>query len=154
MNTEPTDNLEEFIHARLAELPEREAPADLSANVLAFLAAQEQLPWYKQPWSQWPRLWQNLFLGLLLAATTALAWLVSPVANSLSLPSLMARLASLGWVFDFVSALFSSLFLLLNNSSWEFWAGAGAVCAGMYFACLSAGVALYRVATPASGSRL
>ena len=60
METPEQTELEKFIDQQLKKLPEREAPDALIANVFATIAARENSPWYKQPFTSWPRNTQAL----------------------------------------------------------------------------------------------
>jgi hypothetical protein len=154
MNREEPKNLEEFIHERLLELPQREAPSDLAQNVLATIAARESRPWYRLPWSEWPRLFQGCFLAVLLGGTAGLAWLAQPIADSISIGAIAQRLSSVGWLPEICFSLLNSIFLVLRQLSWEWVAGAASICLLMYGACMAGSVALYRVAASARASRL
>ena len=71
------DFLEKFIDQQLKKLPEREAPDNLVANVLAALAARENRPWWKQPFTSWPRNSQAFLfaaLSMVFAGVVYLAW--------------------------------------------------------------------------------
>src|SRR5688572_6306754 len=69
--------LEQFIHQQLKKLPEREAPAELVSNVFAAIAARENAPWWKQPFTSWPRNTQALLytaVSLVFIVSVYYAW--------------------------------------------------------------------------------
>jgi hypothetical protein len=46
--------LEEVIQREVDQLPNLQAPLTLIPRVLAAIQAQEQAPWWRQPWVNWP----------------------------------------------------------------------------------------------------
>jgi hypothetical protein len=138
--------LEEFIHRQLKKLPERQAPEALIGNVIASLAARRELPWYKKPWSEWPRLNQNMFLVLLVAALSGVAWTAAAYTPEIS-TSAIAQKAQVSWIPEIVRRLFDSTVLVARSLKYEWIIGAVAALALCYLWCVAAGVALFRVLT-------
>ncbi len=145
MNSNEQQKLEDFIHAQLRKLPEHEAPASLVANVLAAVAEQKELPWYKQSWSEWPRLSQSVFLGFLIAFAGVIVQALAPLTESISMGTLAKRASVLTWLWEVCGSLFGALLLALGDLSWEWLAGLAAVAFSMYLACVGGGMALYRI---------
>jgi hypothetical protein len=152
METPEQKELERFIHAQLTRLPEREAPADLARNVLKAIEARRNLPWWKQPFTSWPKANQALLfvaLAVVFGGTLYLAW--AP-AGQVSADSLIDKARSFGWLASVAETIFSSLWLALRNLPWTWLIALGAVFVTMYAACVAAGFALYRVAAHRSPS--
>jgi hypothetical protein len=93
MNT-PTgsgNRLERRIDALLRELPDVAAPASLEARVLARLAAQHALPWYRQGFASWPLAARILFVPVAAAAAWLALLLFARVASGFAgAPQLIA----------------------------------------------------------------
>jgi hypothetical protein len=145
METREHQELEQFIHRQLQKLPEREAPEDLLANVMAAVRARENLPWWKQPFTSWPRGMQTLLFVVLGAAFGAAVYLAAKPADALSLDAVTEHASSLSWVATLFGSLTDYLLLAVQNMSWEWLMGIAIVFCVMYAACLGAGVALYRI---------
>ncbi len=54
MSRQNSEKLEQTIHRTLRALPDRRAPRSLEARVLAAIAAQQHLPWWRQSFVHWP----------------------------------------------------------------------------------------------------
>src|SRR4051812_6821688 len=65
--TEYEKKLEERIHQELARVPERIAPPNLAANVIAAIRARESRPWWRRPIPEWPRHNRFAFVGMMTA---------------------------------------------------------------------------------------
>src|SRR5688500_4615028 len=98
METPEQTELEKFIDQQLKKLPEREAPENLVANVFAAIAARENAPWWKEPFTAWPRNTQALLyaaLSLVFAGAVYCAW---RPATSFSAESITERASSFAWL--------------------------------------------------------
>lgn len=140
-------HLEQFIDRQLKKLPERQAPETLIGNVMASLAARAELPWYKKPWSDWPRLHQNLFLATLVSVLAAVAWFIAPVADAVSLSALSEKARVVSWIPEVLQHLFSSAGVVAKSVRYEWILAGFAACAISYAWCVAAGVAVFRVAS-------
>ncbi len=147
MESPEQQELERFIHEQLKKLPEHQAPANLVQNVLQEIAARENLPWWKQPFTSWPRNGQALLFATLASVCGGALYFAWSPAEQLSAGSLAVYIRPLGWMSGVADTLFSSFMLALRNLPWSWLAVIGAVFLIMYAACVGAGVALFRVAS-------
>jgi len=153
MDRREEQELEMFIHEQLRKLPEQPAPKHLALNVMAAVQARQNLVWWKQPFTHWPRAAQRLllvFLGSLFAGILSLFW---HPAQQLTTNAMLDRAHSLHWVADTYQAFEASFVLLLRNMSWPWLAAIAAIFALMYFASLAGVFALYRVASHSPKAR-
>ena len=98
MDSPEQRELEKFIDQQLKKLPEREAPETLAANVLAALSARESRPWWKQPFTSWPRNSQALLFAALSLGFAAIVYLAWRPAEALNVDALGERVSSFAWV--------------------------------------------------------
>lgn len=147
METPEQKDLELFIHQQLQKLPERQAPEDLVVNIMAAIAAREKLPWWKQPFTSWPRSIQSVLFLVLASVFSAACYLAWRPAEVVSVDSITERASSLSWIVTLFSSVADALVVLLRALSWEWLAGIAVVFCTMYAASVAAGVALYRVST-------
>jgi hypothetical protein len=138
-------DLEKFIHARLQKLPEREAPEDLLANVMARVRARQNLPWWKQPFTSWPRGVQSMLFLLLGSVFSVAAYLAAKPAQAVSVDALAQHASSVSWVPELAFSWLNSAFLAVAGLPWPWLAGIGAALCAMYLACVAAGLALFRI---------
>jgi hypothetical protein len=75
----PTE-LETLVHRELKRLPPPWAPHTLAPRVLAAVRLRVRRPWYARPWMTWPRAWQAVSLGALIALVGTVATLWPAVA--------------------------------------------------------------------------
>ncbi len=136
----------------LKQLPARRAPATLAPRVLAALAKQRALPWYRQPWLNWPRHFQVLSLVLFAGLLGAITWFLLPHADALTLANAKQTLSQseavrpVSVTMGVLSALGNALVLVLGNlQAWVIAAALGAL-AFLYFSCLGLGTACWRLA--------
>ncbi|HVK58574.1 MAG TPA: hypothetical protein VM735_07335 [Candidatus Kapabacteria bacterium] len=145
MDTPEQKELEQFIHQQLKKLPEREAPGDLMANVFAAINARESAPWWKQPFTSWPRNTQALLFGALSVLFAAIVYAVWSPAEAINTNALVERASSFAWLGRVLDALASGALLAFRNLSWEWLVAFAVVLAAMYGACVATGFALYRI---------
>jgi len=148
----PDQDLERYIDSQLKRLPERPAPANLVGDVLARIELLQQRPWWQQPFTEWPRFFQSI----LILSLTALCWgLVTALATPLqhlSWGALYERALEYSWLADWLQGHAHSALGALRSVPMTWMLMAGAIVAGMYFACIAGGLALYRL-TAAPGTR-
>ncbi|MBP9914109.1 MAG: hypothetical protein KBF26_11955 [Opitutaceae bacterium] len=139
------ENLEKLLHQTLRSLPDRRAPRSLETRVLAAIAAQQALPWWRQSFTHWPLAARGAFLvvtALLAAAIIALCFRTTgelPAASWLAGPAaLWARVSA-------VCGGVSSFFAVVVRSIPALWLYGGlAFIATMYAALFGLGAAAYR----------
>jgi hypothetical protein len=145
--------LEEFIHAQLQQLPQCEAPASLIENVFAAVARKETLPWYKQAFTEWPRLNQIALLSLLIAFAGFLVWAAIPATQQVSVDALTERVGAMAWVGNVAGSMWNAFLLVGKTVPWQWAIATGLGIAGMaYLTCVAGGMALYRVAVSSKSS--
>jgi hypothetical protein len=142
--------LEHFIHQQLQKLPEHPAPEDVAANVMAAIRVRKTLPWWKKPFTCWPRGMQSMLFVLLGTSFGAIVYLASEPAQAVSLDAVTERASSLSWVGTLFSSLADFALLAAQSLSWQWLLAIGVVFSAMYAACVAAGVALYRVTSTAA----
>lgn len=145
METPEQKELERFIDQQLKKLPEREAPDDLVANVFTAIAARKNAPWWKQPFTSWPRSSQALLftaLALVFSGAVYLAW---RPASALSADSIAERASSFAWIGRLLETLASCAVSILRSLSWQWFVAIAVVVVAMYAACVATGFALYRI---------
>ena len=145
METPEQKELERFIDQQLKKLPEHDAPEDLMANVFAAIKARKAAPWWKQPFTSWPRNSQALLFGTLAVAFTAIVWAAWRPAEALSGTNLAERASSFGWVGRVLETLGSVTLAMLKSVPWQWLVAFVVVTVAMYAACAATGFAIYRI---------
>ena len=143
-NMENSD-LERFIDEQLRRLPDREAPVDLVSHVLAAIARQEALPWYRLPFTRWPLIPRIVLLEVLLGTFGVVAYLVSGPAGQVTISALYEKAASATWFTSLVRVSGNAMVTLIQGVTGYWIAVAVAVVLAMYGACIAGGVALYKI---------
>jgi hypothetical protein len=146
-------DLERFIHEQLQKLPQREAPEDLVQNVLASIRARQNLPWWKQPFTEWPRGIQNIFFALLAAAFSAAAYFAAKPAEVVTENMLTEKAGLLSWAGRTLGTIVDAAVLALQSIPLQWMAVIAAVFFLMYAACVCAGLALYRITSKTASYR-
>jgi hypothetical protein len=145
METPEQKELEQFIHQQLRRLPEREAPENLMGNVFAALAARQNAPWWKQPFTSWPRTTQGLLYATLSLAFVAVVYFAWRPAEALNGSSLLERASSFAWLGRVLDTLASSALMVFRTVPWQWFVALAVVLLAMYAACVATGFALYRI---------
>ena len=145
METPEQNELEKFIHQQLKKLPEREAPDDLVANVFAAISAREDAPWWKQPFSYWPRHPQALLFAALSLVFVAVVYFAWRPAAALSGNAIVERASSFAWLGRVFETLVHGAFMIFRTVPWQWFVGIAVVLLAMYAACVATGFALYRI---------
>jgi len=147
MESSEQNDLEKFIHAQLQKLPEREAPEILAVNVMAAIAARKNLPWWKQPFTHWPRNIQSVLFVALAAIFGTVLYGTNRAANVVSVPDVSEHLSTFAWVGTIFRSVGESLFLAIRSLGLEWFIGFAVIFALLYGVCLVAGFALFKVTT-------
>jgi hypothetical protein len=147
METPEQNELEKFIDQQLKKLPEREAPDDLVANVFAAIAARQNAPWWKQPFTSWPRNTQSLLFAALALMFAGAVYLVSRPAEALASGALTERASSFAWFGRMMETLGATAFGMFRSLPWQGFVAIAVVLLAMYAACVASGFALYRLTT-------
>ncbi|HEX7859041.1 MAG TPA: hypothetical protein VF773_01805 [Verrucomicrobiae bacterium] len=145
METPEQKELERFIDQQLKKLPEHDAPEDLVTNVFAAIKAREAAPWWKQPFTSWPRNSQALLFGTLSVAFIAIVWAASRPAEVLSGASITEKASSFAWLGRVLETLGSVALATLKALPWQWFVAFAVVIVAMYGACVATGFAIYRI---------
>ena len=145
MEVPEQNELEQFIDQQLKKLPEREAPTELVSNVFAAIAARENAPWWKQPFTSWPRNSQALLytaLSLVFIVSVYYAW---RPAEAINVNAISERASSFAWIGRLAETLSSTAVGVLRMLPWQWFVAVAVVLVSMYAACVATGFALYRI---------
>ena len=150
MESAEQKELEQFIHQQLKKLPEREAPEGLMGEVFAAIAARENAPWWKQPFTSWPRQSQALLytaLSLLFVAAVYYAWRPAEAINvgAIHVNAISEKASSFAWIGRLEETLSSTAVGILRTLPWQWFVAVAVVLVSMYAACVATGFALYRI---------
>jgi hypothetical protein len=152
METPEQTELEKFIDQQLKKLPEREAPDALIANVFATIAARQNAPWYKQPFTSWPRNTQALLFAALAIMFSGAVYLASRPAEALTAGALAERASSFAWLGRMLETLASTGVGIIRGLPWQWLVALAVVLFAMYAACVATGFALYRITARQNGA--
>ncbi len=139
------EELEQHIHRTLRALPDRRAPRSLEARVLAAIAAQQALPWWRQSFAHWPLPVRVTFLVVTATLAAVLAAMGLRLADGVETTSLLSGpltflaqvQAVVGGIGDFCAAVLRSI-----PKIWLY--GAVAFVGALYAMLLGLGAAAYR----------
>ena len=149
MSPEYEKKLEERIHQELVKLPERAAPENLVAAVLARIEERAARPWWRKPIPQWPRRQQMVFVAVMfacLAGMMAGLGQVWPHAAIQELPSqAAAAMEPVRPAWNVLETLTRAAALVLSSLSQPWLIALGTVSLFAYVSCVGMGMAWYRV---------
>jgi hypothetical protein len=149
MHREPDQELEQFIHRRLRELPEREAPAALIPRVLAVLEARARLPWWQLSWWDWPVAARATFVFLALALAALLGggnWWLGENVNTYS-QQVGERLAPVTNFYSLLAGWATALLGQVASLSPTTLVCLGTAATVLYLVSLGLGTVCFRVVT-------
>jgi hypothetical protein len=119
MNSDYEKGLEGEIDRELKALPELPAPRTLAPRVLAAIAQQARVPWYRQSWQGWPVPLQAAALVFLLAMFAGLCFagwrLPQSGVFAAALRQIAGYLAGLGTIWNTVNVLVGAMALVVRN---------------------------------------
>jgi hypothetical protein len=145
MSRQTPEDLEKHIHQTLRALPERRAPRSLEARVMAAIAAQEALPWWRQSFVHWPLAARGAFFIVTAVLAAAVIIICFRTSGEVQAASLVAGPLAL-W--SKVTAIFGgvgNLFGVVFRSIPPLWLYGGLAFIGtMYVALFGLGAAAYR----------
>ncbi|HYE32870.1 MAG TPA: hypothetical protein VEH27_15690 [Methylomirabilota bacterium] len=151
MNPEYEQRLEKLIDRKLKMLGERPAPGTLMPRVLAAIAAQKALPWYKRSFQRWPKSAQILFLITAAVAYVGVIYGISVADSAVNLTEAAKSTAvaeNAGAALSFFEALFRAGKLLANQLTLPWIAAIAALVMFMSASVVGAGAAIVRLALP------
>ena len=149
MSPEYEKKLEEAVHQELVKLPERPAPANFAASVMARIEARAALPWWRKPIPQWPRRQQMLFVTLMLGFVASVMVAVSQVWPHQAIEALPDQAAAAfepampAW--NILETVTRAAGLVLASLGQPWLIGLGAAFLFVYVSCIGMGMAWYRV---------
>lgn len=139
------EEIEKLIDRTLRDLPARRAPRSLESRVLAAIAAQQELSWWRQSFAHWPLAARGAFLvvtAVLAAAVIALCFHTSGEVQTASL--LAGPLALWGKITAIVGGVGNLGAVVLRSIPAVWLYGGLAFVAMMYVALFGLGAAAYR----------
>lgn len=115
MNDASEIRLADRVHRELRQLPDHRAPATLAPRVMAALAAQRRMPWWKKSWAAWPPGMRAIFLtvSLAMAGGLILAGLQLPQLNEVAFG---IETTTTGWLLEMKPYL--AVILRLGDALW------------------------------------
>jgi hypothetical protein len=131
----------------LRELPALPAPRSLAPRVLAAIAREEALPWWRRNFRHWPAGARGGFLVLTVGVALLVLLAVAHLPQAASFPFPGRFASSVPWfdaVFSVGSAFRQLGEILLRNLPPLWLYGALALVAAAHVACLGLGAAAYR----------
>ena len=142
------EKLEQALHRTLRALPPRRAPRSLESRVLAEIARQAALPWWKKSFKHWPMAARGGFVlvaaGLVKVALIAAGYVQTGLSSGEVTEAIAPRVAfveqALGvarWIGDFAAMMFHAIPPVYLY-------GGAAVMAGLYVTLFGLGAAAYR----------
>lgn len=150
MSSDYQKQLEEQIHRELRDLPELSAPETLMSRVMAVVESREVLPWYRQPWIQWPVVPRAAALAGLLglfALVTFVFWKISVAEVLPAVHQITTRSASgFEMVWNTLNALLEAGMLVAKHLGTGFLIACLVVSAFSYLACIGLGTMVARFA--------
>lgn len=151
MNSDHHQFLEAEIHRELNALPDVPAPESLSRRVLAEIARRQAIPWFRQPWQNWPfplRVLALSFLSLMFAGLCFASWRLTQAAGVSAvmqeIGDLFSGLTTLG---NLVNVLLGAVVVVAQYLGTGFIVVCFSVAALGYALCLAVGTAWFRLAS-------
>src|SRR5262245_60995665 len=150
MNPEYEKNLEAQIERVLKELPELNAPRNLTSRVLAAIATRTALPWYRQPLLAWPVPLRIATMIFLLAAFGGLCVASFELTRAAGFTNAMQEIgrsfSGLSSIWNVISVLLNAVVLIIKHLGTGFIVGCCLAAALGYAVCVGLGTACVRLA--------
>ena len=132
----------------LKQLPARPAPSTFAPRVLTLIARQAASPWYRKPWTNWPRPLQILsvllFSGLMAAVYAFLLPQLDAVGPAVNADQWTQPVST---TFGVLGTLGNAAVAVLRNTQGWVLACILGVIATLYFGCIGLGAACWRIAS-------
>jgi hypothetical protein len=150
MNSEQEKELELEIGRELKRLPELPAPALLVRRVMVAIEQRRALPWYHQPWQNWPlplRVAALALLSVMFGGLCVVSWQLTRAAGvSAAIQEVGGLFSGLNTVWNILNVLLGSVVLVAKHLGTGFIIGC-VVLAGLGYAmCVGLGTAWLRLA--------
>jgi len=141
---------ETALDRELKSLPDLPAPATLIPRVLAGLERLQPVPWYQQPWPQWPAGLRGVSLIILLALFGGLSfagWKASQTEAVAIMTQSLTDWFSIGTVvWAVLITLGSTLLVVVKSFGSGFMIAWGIIAVLSYVACVGLGTIFVRFA--------
>jgi len=150
MNSEYQKETELQIDQELKSLPELAAPTTLARRVMAELEQRRALPWYSQPWQNWPmplRISALALLAVMFGGLCVSSWQLTRAAGvSAAMQEIGGLFSGFNTVWNIVNVLLGAVVLVFKHLGTGFMIGS-LVLAGLGYAiCVGLGTAWLRLA--------
>jgi hypothetical protein len=150
MNSDYDKELEAGIDRELKRLPELAAPATLIPRVMAAIEHQAAVPWYRQPWLDWPLPARAASFAFLLAVFGGVGfglWAFLQTAVFAAATGKVGELvSSIGLVQNALNAIGGALVLAVKQLGTGFMIGICAAVASGYVLCVGLSTLCVRLA--------
>lgn len=145
------EQLEQMIHRTLRSVPERRAPSNLEARVLAAIEARASRPWWQQSFAAWPVPARVAFFlasaGLAKLALMAVVWVMAGFDGLQFTNAFSTQISWIAHASAIVSAVGDSFAALYRNIPPLWIYGLLAFFGVMYATLFGLGAAVYRALT-------
>ena len=151
MNSDYERQLEQEIDRELKGLAELEAPTSLARRVMSALQQRRVLPWYYQPWQNWPislRVFAFAFLSATFGGLCVACWQLTKAAGvSAALQEVGGLFSWLATLWNVLAVLLGAVLLVAKHLGTGFIIACFAIAGLGYALCLTVGTAWVRLAT-------
>lgn len=150
MNSDYQKELELEIDRELKQLPDLEAPATLVVRVMQAVRQRQALPWYRQPWQNWPvalRIAALVLLSSLFGGLCIASWQLSRAAGmSATMQEIGGLFSGVAIVWNIISVLLGAVVVVIKHLGTGFMVSCVLIVALGYALCLGLGTACVRLA--------
>ncbi len=150
MNSEYEKQLELEIDRALKGLPELEAPRGLMPRVMAAIERRAALPWYRQPWQEWPLALQTVSMLILLGSFGGLcvaSWQLTRAAGfTLAMQEVGQLFSGIAVIWNILTVLVGAVVLVLKHLGTPVLAGCLVAVGLGYAICVGLGTLCVRLA--------
>lgn len=151
MNFEYQERLQREIEQALKGLPELEAPESLSRRVMAAIQQGRALPWYHQPWQNWPMPLRVAALSLLMVLFGGLcvaSWRLTKAAGvTAAWQEVTGVFSGLSTIWNIITVLLGAIVLVAKHLGTGFMIACLSIAGLGYALCLTLGTAWVRLAS-------
>lgn len=138
----PDDKQADELDRELTRLPEFQAPASISANVLSSIRRWESRPWWQRSWFEWPAGLRYASIAMFVGALLGIHYFGS-VAEAPA--ALQPALALVGAVEALSVATFTAFSNWASSVSIWIWAAVAFMAAMAWMVCLGLGAVAYQL---------
>ena len=150
MSLERERELELEIDRELKMLADLEAPGTLSRRVLQEIKHRRSLPWYNQPWQNWPialRVAVLALLGIMFGSLCVASWQLTRAAGvSAASQELGGLFSGVATVWNTINVLLNAVVVVFRHLGTTFMIGCIVIASLGYALCMALGTAWVRLA--------